>query len=67
MKNCHSKPSNEQSGIVAHQEDLKPVESQQMASTSIYDSYANAQKEIEDSNEGDFVSEPSLEQVVAVA
>lgn len=31
------------------------------------DSYADAQKEIEDSMEGDLVSEPSLEQVVAVA
>lgn len=31
------------------------------------DSYANAQKEIEDSMDGYFVSEPSLEQVMAVA
>ena len=52
--------SNEQSGIVAHKEDLKPVEAKKMPSTSISDSYANAQKEIEDSNECDLVSEPSL-------
>ena len=31
-----------------------------MPSTSISDSYAAAQKEIEDSMEGDLVSEPSL-------
>lgn len=61
------KPSNEQSGIVAHQDDLKPIEAQQMPSTSISDSYANAQKEIEDSNEGDFASEPIPIQGMAVA
>ena len=52
--------SNERSGIVAHQEDLKLVEAKKIASTSISDSYASAQKEIEYSMEGDFASEPSL-------
>ena len=52
--------SNDQSGIVANQDDLKLVEAKKIASTSISDSYASAQKEIEDSMEGDFASEPSL-------
>ena len=63
----HSKPSNEKSGIVAHQDDLKPVEAKKMPSMSMSDSYAAAQKEIEDSMEGDFVSEPIPTQVMAIA
>ena len=53
-------PSNEQGGIVYHPSEEKPTEGKQMPSTSMSDSYAAAQKEIEASMEGDFVSEPSL-------
>ena len=38
----HTSPSNEGSGIVANQDDLKPVESQKMPSTSMSYSYAAA-------------------------
>lgn len=64
MKNCHFKAilslSNEQSGIVAHPNDENPTEGKEMPSTPMSDSYDAAQKEIEDSNEGYLVSEPSL-------
>ena len=52
--------SNGQGGIVAHQNEEKPTEGKEMASTAISEGYAYAKKDIEDSMEGDLVSEPSL-------
>jgi len=51
------KPSNEQSGIVAHQDDLKPTEGKEMASTSISEDNAASSNDVDDSLDGIFLNE----------
>ena len=59
--------SNEQSGIVAHQDDLKPTEGKEMASTAISEDNATASNDVDDSIGGDFISEPIPTQAMAIA
>ena len=52
-----SKPSNEQSGIVAHQENLKPIENVSEASTAISEDNTATSNDIDDSMDGIFLNE----------